>query len=85
MEKLRHGNRQRQKRGMGTTKQRDRRDMGETAKQGGGERKKAYNGKKGRKVHLKTQHGRQEENGWEREQDGNSGEKIGKSRDRWTI
>lgn len=62
-EKLRHGNQQRRKRGMATTKQRDRRDTD------GGNRKKGYNGKKKerRRVHLKTQHGRQEENGWARE------------------
>ncbi len=29
--------------------------------------RKATTAKKRRKVHLKTQHGRQEENGWERE------------------
>lgn len=40
VEKLRHGNQQRRKRGMGTTKQRDRRDMD------GGKRKKGNNGKK---------------------------------------
>lgn len=60
-EKLRQGNQQRRKRGMGTTKQRDRRDMD------GGKRKKGYNGKERRKVHLKTQHERQGENRWERE------------------
>lgn len=61
VEKLRHGNQQRRKREMGTTKHRDRRDMD------GGNRKKGYNGKKRRKVNLRTQHGRQEEKAWERE------------------
>lgn len=63
VEKLRHGNQQRRKRGMGTTKQRDRKDM-----DGGNRKEKAENSKKKRrKVYLKTQHGRQGENGWERE------------------
>lgn len=78
-EKLRHGNQQRRKRGMGTTK---------TERQKGhGRRQQKRQKKKRRQVHLKTQHGRTggEWVGERQRRDGNSGEKVGKSRDRWTI
>lgn len=73
VEKLRHGNQQRRKREMGTTKQRDRRDMD------GGDRKKGYNSKKKKESSSKDP-------AWktggewvgERKHDGNSGVKVGK-------
>lgn len=75
MEKLRHGNQQRRKRGMATTKQRDRRTQTEAIE------RKAITAKN--KAPLNTQSRKQGQKG--RKQDGHSKEKVGYVGDMWTI
>lgn len=79
VEKLRHGNQQRRKRGMGTTKHGDIRDME------GGNRKKGCNGKKKESLSKDPAWKTGGECVRERKQDGNGGIKVAKGRDRWTI